>query len=148
MVVRKPSAAIWDWKGAVREAEAARRKRALWRRTALRTVAMAVGAGVLAWRGHPGWALLPLTLALFSLGLTAFSPRAGAGVDRASEWLALALSRAVSGVLVTAVHVLVFVPAGVLFSRGKRDRLERSLDRAAGSYWRKAEPAGDPERMY
>jgi hypothetical protein len=138
------SAVIWTWRPAPVDPVTARRTRhgifvrggiglvlaallALWK-----PVLGAVAAGL---------ALLFLTLALASP--RSLYPR----VERGVAAFARAVGLAVSWITLTLVHVLVFLPLGLLLRATGRLRITRSPDPGAASYWRPADrKGGGPER--
>ncbi len=126
--------AIWDWRreGAAIPEEASPAR--------LRGALQALGGGVFGFVAHSlGWntiALVALSLAGLLLLSLLLSPT---GLYTARERLFAATGRAAGRITTWLVMVplfyLFFLPFGRLLRRGRRDRLKRSFDRAAGSYW-------------
>lgn len=90
-------------------------------------------------------------MALLTLGLVVFSPTRGYLIlERALQKLGDAVGVALTWTLLTPVFFLFFVPFGLVFRRGARDRLGRTFDKERTSYWKKrdAEKPGWLEKPY
>ncbi len=74
---------------------------------------------------------LLLSLLLSPTGLYAALQRLFAATGRAA-------GRITTWLVMVPLFYLFFLPFGRLLRRGRRDRLKRSFDRAAGSYWRRS----------
>jgi hypothetical protein len=130
------SAAIWSWRE--REASLAREAARARRSGLLRaSVGVVIGGALFAFGAHhvayvaASLSGLVALLALLSpLGLYR-------KLDAFAQWSGGIVGAILSWVLLTPVFVLFFVPFGLLFRRGARDRLERRIDRDLPSYWKK-----------
>ena len=74
-----------------------------------------------------------------------------AGIEKFVAWLARWLQIGVTWVLMALIFAFVFTPIGVLFRRGKRDRLLRWLEPEKRSYWNERDEPITPEsqkRLY
>ena len=57
------------------------------------------------------------------------------GIGRGLEILGRGIGRGLSILLLSPVFFLFVLPFGLLLRTGRRDRLERRLDRSASTYW-------------
>lgn len=133
----RPEAAaeIWNWREPRVEAphESLQRARALGSLQALGTAALGallfvywsriIGAVVLSLSG------VVLASALISPTGLYLAIRRGFGA------LARLTGRAMTWILMVPIFYLIFLPFGVLFRRGRRDRLKRYFETDAVSYW-------------
>jgi hypothetical protein len=100
-------------------------------------------AGLFFAAGHPVAASVAAGLGALTLGLALASPDRGyAALSAAVGWLAEQVGRLLAWVLLAPVFYLVVTPLGLLTRRGRGDRLGRSFERSAASYW-SARPALD-----
>ena len=112
----------------------------------------AVAGGLLfLWRppvAWVAWAIGALVLAAALVSPTGLY----AGLRRGFAWLGHAVGLALTVVFLVPLYYGFFAVFGILFRRGRRDRMERRFDRAAPTYW-KRRPAGertlaDYERLF
>ena len=75
-----------------------------------------------------------------------------AGFDRLFHWTGRVVGRAFTWMLMAPLFYGVFLPFGVLFRRGTRDRLRRRLDPDAATYWEphsgRTAASGSHKRQY
>ena len=147
--VGRPEAAavIWDWKGQ-RDERSVRAKKA--RRGAIVRALVAAVAGALfftfgrATVAYAAWGVGGLTLAL---GLT--SPLgAYAALDRAVTKAGELVGTVLTWLLLAPVYYLFFTPFGLLFKRGARDPMKRTLSKDAETYWQKRERVRALDKPY
>ncbi len=62
-----------------------------------------------------------------------------AGIEKLFDSLGHLLGRAVTWLLMLPLFYLFFLPFGLLFRRGRRDRLRRYSERDAATYWERRE---------
>lgn len=95
--------------------------------------------GLKHWHQHgPGiLSILPLSLAALMLLITRYNRRALTAIFKAWMVTATAIGHALTLCLLSAVFILVFVPAGLLLRLLKKDFLPRTINRQAASYWSK-----------
>ncbi len=62
-----------------------------------------------------------------------------AGIEKLFDSLGHLLGRAMTWLLMVPLFYLFFLPFGLLFRRGRRDRLRRYSERDAASYWERRE---------
>lgn len=130
------SAAIWSW----REREASRAHEATRARRGglLRAVVGFVIGGAFYVFGAHHVAYVAASLSGLVALLALLSPLGlYRKLDDLAGWSGQLVGTILSWVLLTPVFVLFFVPYGLLFRRGSRDRLERRLDGGLPSYWKK-----------
>jgi hypothetical protein len=85
----------------------------------------------------PLLAAVAATLALALLAVALASPRGlYPRVERGLAAFARAVGLGVTWITLTAVHLLVFLPLGLLLRATGRLRITRSPDPAAATYWR------------
>lgn len=131
------AAAIWTWREAGTEAvdfaALARRNRV---RGALRGLAAAaLGAGLLL-LGLRTPATVVLTVAgVVTIAALVAPTSLYAALERGVAALGRWTGQGLGWVLLTPVFYLFFAPFGWLLRRGRRDRLQRSFDPEATSYW-------------
>jgi len=89
------------------------------------------GAFFLFHRPVPG--IIAASLGLIILIAALCAPR---GLQRFFERSAETVGTVLAVVVLTPVYLLLFVPFGLLFRSGRRDRLQRSADQEAPTYWR------------
>jgi hypothetical protein len=140
------AAAIWN-----RSDPGADRKRArsLRRGAIVRGFVAACVGGALYWFSRPiaayavwGVASISLFLAIVSpLGIYAALERA---IQTLSEWVGTALA----WILLAPVFFLFFLPFGLLFRRGARDRMKRRFEPDVETYWKKREDRANLDRPY
>jgi hypothetical protein len=135
------SALIWTWRPTPADSSATRHA---CRRGLLRGgLGLAVAALLALWK--PLLGVVAAALALSLLAVAVASPKSL--YPRLEGWLAAfarVVGLGVTWTTLTVVHVLVFLPLGLLLRAAGRLRLDRSLDPGASSYWRPADrpPAG------
>jgi hypothetical protein len=131
------AAVVWSWDGVERDpidlGGLARRKRI--RGVTQGLVAGALG-GVMFWLGlrTPAtvvWTLATVIASSALLAPTSLYAAIEHGFAALGRWTGLAFG----WILLTPIFYLFFAPFGSLLRRGRRDRLQRSLDPAATSYW-------------
>ncbi|MEN8183458.1 MAG: hypothetical protein ABFS46_13085 [Myxococcota bacterium] len=130
------AAAIWDWKERAQEAAAPPAAgRARLRGGVQALVAVAFGAGL--------WALslrIPAFVAFSLGGLVGVSALLApttlyAGIERGFQALGHWTGRLLGWLLLVPIFYGFFAPFGLLFRRGRRDRLQRFREPTATSYW-------------
>ena len=62
-----------------------------------------------------------------------------AGIEKLFDSLGHLLGRAMTWLLMVPLFYLFFLPFGLLFRRGRRDRLRRYSERDAATYWERRE---------
>jgi hypothetical protein len=123
------------------------------RKRAAIQAAVGLAAGVvLFYLGHPILAYIAGSIAGIVLLTALVSPHGlHAQIHRGIEWIGIAIGKLLTWVLLAPFFFLFFTLFGRLARRGRRDKLERWLDRSAASYWqqRDAQPAlADYERQF
>lgn len=131
------AAAIWDWRKPGPNARAARRSPG---RTRILGVLQAFGLAVVSWVLFHYWsqsaAKVVLVLATIFLVTSLTSPNGlYAALLRLFGALGEATAKVVSWLLLGLVFYSFFLPFGLVFRRGHRDRLRRTLEPDAPSYW-------------
>ncbi|MEE8537912.1 MAG: hypothetical protein V3U86_10205 [Acidobacteriota bacterium] len=130
--------AIWDWRG-VKDATAGPQHR---RRVQLRAgVQTLVAAGLGALFFAFGSRILPFIIwgiAGLLLAVALSSPdRLYLRVQNFMDYLGRAVGTILTWILLVPLFYLFFTPFGLLMRPGSRDRLERRLESAAPTYWKK-----------
>jgi hypothetical protein len=130
------AAAIWSWRSPRSESESApsfKRERI---RGSLQAAVGATLGGVLLYFGLRPLAVMLFGAATLILFAALVSP---AGLYAALERITGAIARKIGWALMWLFMVplfyLFFMPFGLLFRRGRRDRLQRYFDRDADTYW-------------
>ena len=95
------------------------------------------------WRLVVGGILVSLAVVIFLWSLVA--PRSLPPVYEAWMRFGQAIGTVVSTILLSVLYFIVFTLVGGLMRLFGTDPLERKVDRAAGSYWRKHAPPSPPE---
>jgi hypothetical protein len=134
------AATIWDWHKPSSDAPAAAGRPRL--RGLLRgAVVVAFGLLVLTlWSRSVG--MVVLTIAGVILFSALVSPTVlYAGIERIFAALGRWTGQAINWVLMVPLFYLFFLPFGLLFRRGRRDRMKRFFDAEAETYW---EPHAGP----
>ncbi len=129
------AAVIWDWQGSTRPEGSGPVGRA--RLRGVLQALMAAGVGVLLLvLGVRLLATVVLALASLLLVSALVSP-AGiyAAIERAFRALGRLVGQALSWILLPLIFYGVFLPFGLLFRRGRRDRMKRLFEDGAASYW-------------
>jgi hypothetical protein len=91
---------------------------------------------VLSRYGSETAAAVPFTLSAVFLATSLVSPEGlYAALIRLFHVLGEATAKAFTWLLLGSVYYGFFTPFGLLFRRGRRDRLRRSLEPGAPSYW-------------
>jgi len=144
----KASAAIWRWRAAEPAGAPVPRVHL---RASLQALA-GVAFGALCWAlGSRGIATAAFTLAGVILLASLLSP-AGlyAAIQRFFDASGRVIGRAMSWVVMVPIFYLFFLPFGILFRRGRRDRLHRRFEKGAPSYWEphRPLPSSSLERQY
>ena len=126
---------IWDWRRGGDESTPRSYARER-RRGALQAVAGAFMGGIFLWLG---WTL-PARIVLSVAGLILFCSLVSPGglyatLERFMGAVAMRLGAGLMWTLMLPVFYLFFMPFGLLFRRGRRDRLKRFFDADAPSYW-------------
>lgn len=138
------SAAIWHWRAGSAAAPAGR---ARLRGLARGAVGLAVAALLALWK--PVLGAVAAALALLLLAVALASPRGlYPRVERGLAAFARAVGLAVTWITLTLVHVLVFLPLGLLLRTTGRLRITRSPDPDAASYWRPVDRQGGGAERY
>lgn len=129
------AAAIWDWHGLARPEATTSAGRPRLRGTLQALAGAGFGAVSLVLGAHV-LAAVVFTLASL-LFLSALLSPAGlyAAIERAFRALGRWIGQALSWILLPAIFYGVFLPFGLLFRRGRRDRMKRFLEDRATSYW-------------
>lgn len=145
------SAAVWDWRRDVEGASAAEGAARARRGGLLRGgVGLLVAAALALWK--PVLGIVAGALALTVLAVALLAPRTL--YPRLEGWIA-AFARgvgvAVSWVTLASVHLLVFVPLGLLLRAAGRLRIEpgpNPVDPEATTYWRPADSIARHDRQF
>ena len=141
--VRRPEAAavVWDWKrtaGGPSSASSDGEQRRRLRRRALveALVAGAAGGVLFLWRPPVAWVAWAIGAVVLAAALA--SPTGlYAGLRRALAGFGHAVGLVLTVVFLVPLYYGFFTVFGLLFRRGRRDRMERRFDRAAPSYWKR-----------
>lgn len=144
------AAAIWNW----RQDTVPDSAHPSHRRPMLLRSVVAYGIGLLVlrfWSSTVGGVVLGFATLMLLAAL--LSPRlAGAAIDRIFRATGLVARRILTWVLLVPILYLIIFPFGLLFRRGRRDRLKRYLEPEAKSYWEPLEGPTAPstvlERQY
>ena len=149
----KPEAAALVW-GLTHEAQPRKTLAEQTRDARKRGCFQALGAGFFSGVFfYVGWNLPGMIaggISAFTLFAALFSPTGlFAGIERIINWTAQKVGIAASWILLVPLFYLFFLPFGKLFRRGAKDRLKRSFDTEADSYWNVRDEAGhDHERQF
>jgi hypothetical protein len=146
----RPEAAakIWNWREPDVEAprESSGRTRVLGSLQALGTAALGALLFVY-WSRIIGALVLSLSGVVFASAL--ISPNGlYLGIRRGFGALARLTGRAMTWILMVPVFYLIFLPFGLLFRRGRRDRLKRYFEADSASYWDPHEGPTASSRRY
>jgi len=148
-VSEEAPAAIWDWRGESddRAARAAKARRGAILRGVIGGLA---GAGFFFLLARPSFAVVVWSISGLTLLLGLASPLgAYAALDRVVLGASRVVGAVLTWVLLTPVYYLFFAPFGALFRRGRRDKLQRALEKDRASYWREREGEDRPlDRPY
>lgn len=147
----RPEAAaeIWRWRAPAAGVEAPSAARA--RR---RGLLQALGAGVFGTLLFVFWSQTIATIVFCVagiIGLSALLSPTGlyAGVEKLFVSLAHWTGRGLTWLLMVPLFYLFFLPFGLLFRRGRRDRMRRFYEPEAPSYWEPREGrVGSQEKQY
>lgn len=144
----RASAAVWDWRRDVEGASAAEGAARARRGGLLRGgIGLLVAAALAFWK--PVLGAIAGAVALVVLALALLAPRTL--YPRLEGWIA-AFARgvgvAVSWITLTSVHLLVFLPLGLLLRAAGRLRIGPDPDPEARSYWRPADSTARHDRQF
>jgi hypothetical protein len=122
------------------------------RRAAIQAAVGALAGGVLYAIGHHTLATVAWSIAGVVLLTALVSPHGlHARLNRAIEWVGSAIGKLLTWVLLVPFFFLFFTLFGRLMRGGRRDKLERWLDRSAATYWKKRDTSAalaDYERQF
>lgn len=105
-------------------------------RGSLQAAIVAAIAVLLLWLGLRTVGLVMLGAAAIVLLAALASPRGlYAILDGMTRAIGRRIGRALTWLLLVPLFYLFFLPFGLLFRRGRRDRLKRSFDKDATTYW-------------
>ena len=143
------SSVIWPW----RDRDALEKKRviALRRGGAIRALVAAIAASLLFYFHRPTGAGIAAAVSVLTLSLSLLSPtRAYSALLEGVSSIGEAVGTALTWTLLTPVFYLFFLPFGLLFRRGRGDRMGRRFEPERASYWtkREKEKPGSLERPY
>ena len=102
------------------------------------------------WRGHSvgNWSLA-LAVAGWAAGaLGAVSPRRIEWLFVAATTVTRPIGLVVSEVMLSVMYFGVITPVAIVSRLVRRDRLRRTLDKGAASYWVPRKPTTDPSRYF
>ena len=147
------AAAIWDWRGPDGSEAAPGGAGSARLRGALRAALVAAAGLALLLLGFSIPARVVFGVAVLVLLAALLSPSGlYLGLERLFAALGRATGRVLTWVLMTPLFYLFFLPFGLLFRRGRRDRLRRYADPSATTYWEPHEgptaASGSQERQY
>ena len=147
------AAAIWDWRGPAGSEGVPGGAGSARLRGALRAAVVAAAGLALLLLGFPTPARLVFGVAALVLLAALLSPTGlYFGLERLFAALGRATGRVLTWVLMTPLFYLFFLPFGLLFRRGRRDRLRRFVDPSATTYWEPHDgptaASGSQERQY
>ena len=109
---------------------------ALRRSGSLRALVPLAAGALLFWLGRPIASSIAVGLGALTLVLALVSPTRGyLALSRAIARLGEGVGLVLSWVLLGPVFFLFFVPFGLLGRRGRGDRIGRTFDRTATTYW-------------
>ena len=111
---------------------------------------VAIALAVRVWRGHAvGFISIALAAAGWSLGaLGAVRPRAIEWLFAAATTVTRPIGLVVSELMIVLMYFGVVTPVAILARLVGRDRLRRTFDRRASSYWVPRKPTADPSRYF
>ena len=141
------SATIWKW----RDASGTRTKRAAKARMGgvIRGAVAALVAGLFFYFERPTMSAVVATIGGLTLILALVSPLgAYATLERAIGWLGEWIGRLLTWILLAPVFYLFFFPFGLLFRRGAHDKLQRTIEPDAETYWHKRDGARAIDKPY
>lgn len=141
----RASAAVWRW----RPGESADPPAGGVRRHGLLRGALGLGVAALLALWQPVLGAVAAALAVAFLAVALASPRRlHPRLERVLEGFARALAAAVSWATLTLVHLLVFLPLGLLLRATGRLRFVRTPDPGASTYWRAPDTARPDARSH
>lgn len=131
---------IWNWRDPQPDGPAPlSASRARVRGSFQAAIVAAIG-GLLLWLGVRILASVMLGAAAIVLLAALTSPRGlYAVLDRMARAIGRRIGRALTWLLLVPLFYLFFLPFGLLFRRGRRDRLKRYFDSQAPTYWEAVE---------
>ena len=130
------SAAIWRWRAAEPQAASATPAPRIRLRGSLQASAGAAFGLACWWFGARGIATVAFALAALVLVSALASPTGlYAALQRFFDASGRVIGRAMSWIVMAPIFFLFFAPFGRLFRRGRRDRLHRTFDADAETYW-------------
>jgi hypothetical protein len=145
------SAAIWRWRAAEAPAASGAPAPRVRLRGSLQAAAGAAVGLAFWWFGSTTVAAIAFALAGLVL-ISALASPAGlyAMLQRFFDASGRVLGRVMSWIVMVPIFYLFFVPFGTLLRRGRRDRLHRTFDAQAATYWEPHTPmrSSTIERQY
>lgn len=93
------------------------------------------------------WQLAPLIGFVGMLGVYV-SPKAVRWVYLGWIYAVFPIGWVISHLAMAVIYFLVITPTGLFMRLLGHDPMQRKLDRSAGSYWHRREPAGKPEGYF
>jgi hypothetical protein len=128
--------AIWNWRDSQPHGPPPPPVSRVRVRGSVQAAIVAAIAGGLRWIGLDTGAWVVLGAAAIVLLAALASPRGlYAVLDGMAHAIGRRIGRALTWLLLVPLFYLFFLPFGLLFRRGRRDRLKRSFDREASTYW-------------
>lgn len=128
--------AIWNWRDPRPQGASPPPMSRVRVRGSVQAAIVAAVAGVLRLLGLHTASWVVLGAAAFVLVAAIVSPLGlYSALDKATQAIGRRIGRAVTWLLLVPLFYLFFVPFGLLFRRGRRDRLKRYFDPETPSYW-------------
>jgi hypothetical protein len=128
--------AIWNWRAPQPHGPPPSPAGSVWVRGSLQAAIVAALGVLVLWLGLRTVAFVMWGAAAILLLAALASPRGLYPVlDGMARAIGRRIGRALTWMLLVPLFYLFFMPFGLLFRRGKRDRLKRYFDREATSYW-------------
>ncbi|MEO8277835.1 MAG: hypothetical protein ABI639_16595 [Thermoanaerobaculia bacterium] len=143
------AAAIWPWRTRSSSLDAARARDRLRKEGVIRTLVGGAAGGLFFAFGSPTVARVAWSVSGFVLLAALLSPTGVyAAIGRFLGLFGRVVGKVLAVLFLTPAFYLVFLPFGLLFRRGRNDRLERWFDRAAPTYWHRREDAPRTRASY